>query len=138
MDWRSILVVTLAILVALFSHKLWLPSLLNSLQGKRIRAKWADKEYFLSVEEAEGIIENQQAAIQDDDWGIFANILKLPNVVGVDFGPKEVHGMTTQTFAIKVKVSKKVPVFELNQEEVIPSWVGIGDEHGLPTDVIEV
>ena len=38
MDWKSILVITLAILFTLLTNKWWLPGLLNVLQGRRINA----------------------------------------------------------------------------------------------------
>ena len=88
MDWKSILVITLAILFTLLTNKWWLPGLLNVLQGRRINATWAGKEYHLSVEQAGSFLHQQQSAIMDEKDGIVAHLLKHPNVTGVSIGSK--------------------------------------------------
>ena len=60
-------------------------------------------------------------------------ILRMPNVVGVGVGNKEVRGQRTRQMTVTALVRKKVPEAGLRPEDVIPKEVG-----GLPTDVIEV
>lgn len=54
-------------------------------------------------------------------------LLALPNVVGVGIGERDGKPV------IKVLVTTKVPVADLDPEEVVPSTL-----HGQPTDVEEV
>ncbi len=60
-------------------------------------------------------------------------LLKLPNVVGVGVGLKEVSGIQTGELAVAVLVESKVPAAQLAQNEAVPRLVD-----GFPTDVIEV
>ena len=57
-------------------------------------------------------------------------LLQLPNVLGVGVGPKVVAGDPTDQMAIKVFVSRKVPVEELKPDECVPASLD-----GFPTDV---
>ena len=59
-------------------------------------------------------------------------LLDLPNVVALGIGPKMVDAAPTATLAIKVYVSKKVPVEELADRDRIPRQI-----EGIPTDVEE-
>lgn len=61
-----------------------------------------------------------------------AELLDLPNVVGVGIGPELSAGEPTERMAIKVYVRKKVPERELPAEAVIPPELD-----GYPTDVEE-
>ena len=133
MYWEGILIITVAVLLLLFTNKWGLPGLLNNLSGKRIKAKWAGKDYALKVEEAQKVIEKQQSAFQDPEYGIFVQLMSLPNVVGVELGPKTVNGQVTDNLAFRVKVRKKLPLFELGAEEIVPASIGL-----IPTDIVEV
>jgi hypothetical protein len=133
MNWQGVIIITVAVLLVLFTNKWWLPELLNTLSGKRIKATWAGKEYALTVDEAQEVIEKQQSAFQDPDYGVFVQLMRLPNVIGVDFGPKTVRGQVADTLAFRVKVRKKLPMFELRAEEIVPASIG-----RIPTDVVEV
>lgn len=133
MNWQGVLVITVALVLVLYTNKWWLPELLNTLSGKRIKVTWAGKMYALTVDEAQEVIEKQQSAFRDPDYGIFVQLMRLPNVIGVDLGPKTVAGQVTDTLAFRVKVRKKIPKFELRAEEIIPASIG-----RIPTDVVEV
>jgi hypothetical protein len=133
MDWQGVLVITVAVVLVLYTNKWWLPELLSTLSGKRIKAIWAGKKYALTVNEAQEVIEKQQSAFQDPDYGIFVQLMRLPNVIDVDLGPKTVGGQVTDTLAFRVKVRKKLPTFELRAEEIVPVSIG-----RIPTDVVEV
>lgn len=54
----------------------------------------------------------------------------LPNVTGLGVGPKIRAGAATGELAIKVFVSRKLPLAELATHERVPETVG-----GIPTDV---
>lgn len=97
------------------------------------KAEWGGEEHKLTAAEAEKLIQKQQTAIMDDQAGVVASLMKLPNVIGVDLGPKRVRGEVTDDYAIRVKVSKKVPIHQLKAEDVVPAYIG-----GIPTDVVEV
>jgi hypothetical protein len=62
-------------------------------------------------------------------------LFKYPNVIGYsnELLPKIVKGKATETLAIRVYVSKKVPVKELRKEDIIPREID-----GIPTDVVEI
>lgn len=62
-----------------------------------------------------------------------AEILKRPNVVGVGIGYKTRGGRTTDALSIVAFVSKKLPLGELAESDVVPPRVG-----GVDTDVVEV
>ena len=132
MDWKGVLAITVAILIALFTNRWWLPTLLKTLGGRRIEAMWAGKEYKLTVDEAQEVLRKQESVILDDRYGITANLLRLPNVVGVELAPKITAGKETDNLAIRVKVTKKVPLFELRNEDIIPASIG-----EIPIDVVQ-
>ena len=50
LDWRTLTVI--AILILVVTVRWWLPSWLSILQGKQIKATWADRSYGLAVEQA--------------------------------------------------------------------------------------
>jgi len=133
MAWQEILIIAVAVLLGLFTHKWWLQDFLNTLSGKRIKVVWAGKEYALTVNEAERVIDKQQSAFHDSDYGIFPQLMRLPNVISVDFGPKIAHGQNTTRPAIRVKVRKKLPKSQLRREEMVPPKIG-----SMLTDVVEV
>lgn len=60
-------------------------------------------------------------------------VMRMPNVVGLGIGYKQIGGETTSHLAVTVLVSKKVPVDGLALGEKVPGKVG-----AVPTDVIEV
>jgi hypothetical protein len=62
-------------------------------------------------------------------------LFKYPNVVGYSnvLLPKIVKGKETDVLAIRVYVSKKVPVKELRAQDIIPHEID-----GVPTDVVEI
>jgi hypothetical protein len=62
-----------------------------------------------------------------------AELKKLPNVLGVGYGPKNVGGRQTDWLALRVFVREKRPPGELGPDDVAPPAFG-----GLPTDVVEV
>lgn len=60
-------------------------------------------------------------------------LLKIPNVVGVGIGYKQVRGENTEKPAYIVYVEKKLTPGDLARGYAIPSKI-----HGLDTDVIEI
>lgn len=62
-----------------------------------------------------------------------AELMKIPGVVGVGFGLKEVDGKTTDQVAFRVYVQEKRPKAEIPPAELIPETIG-----GYPTDVLLV
>jgi len=60
-------------------------------------------------------------------------LLALPGVVGVGHGKKEKKGKTTKKDALIVFVEKKLPLEQLEPDEVVPESID-----GNPTDVIEI
>ena len=81
-EWQSVAVIAVSILIAIFSQRLWLPSLLNTLKGKRIDGIWADKKFSLTVLQAEKVIDQQQSALLDDQWGPVSYLKSIPGVSG--------------------------------------------------------
>jgi hypothetical protein len=67
-------------------------------------------------------------------WAIHANakkeLTKIPGVVGVGLGIKEVKGQLSEQVALIVYVEKKLPRNQVSQEQMIPSTF-----QGMPTDV---
>jgi hypothetical protein len=63
----------------------------------------------------------------------WANLMNMPNVVGVGMGNKTVRGEDTGRTAVVVMVEKKLTERELARNERIPKLLG-----GTPTDVLEV
>ncbi|HHT84607.1 MAG: hypothetical protein ACOX34_06115 [Bacillota bacterium] len=62
-----------------------------------------------------------------------SKLMDFPNVVGVGYGHKHVGGRNTGKDSLVVLVEKKVPVEELNSNQVIPRSM-----NQCPVDVIEV
>ena len=60
-------------------------------------------------------------------------LLAQPNVVGVGVGFKTEHGQPTNTLAVIVNVTRKKPLGDLAQEDVLPTELD-----GVPLDVQEV
>ncbi|MHB1126065.1 MAG: chymotrypsin family serine protease [Bacillota bacterium] len=60
-------------------------------------------------------------------------ILSLQNVIGVGIGYKEVKGCKTNELAIKVLVSKKLPLLRLDRRQLVPAKID-----RITTDVVEV
>lgn len=61
-----------------------------------------------------------------------ADILQLPNVVGVGVGKKIVADVDTGLYCLTVLVERKKSREQLNEEEIIPKELD-----GIPTDVVE-
>ncbi|MEE9188347.1 MAG: hypothetical protein V3U36_03180 [Anaerolineales bacterium] len=60
-------------------------------------------------------------------------LLSKPNVVGVAMGYRQTSGLPTETLALVVMVTHKVPQSALSPEDQIPSSL-----EGIPIDVQEV
>ncbi len=60
-------------------------------------------------------------------------LLKLPNVVGIGIGFREVAGQVTDQLAIIALVSHKVPLGQLRRRDRIPRELD-----GIPVDVKQV
>ena len=67
-------------------------------------------------------------------------ILQYPNVVGYSstLKPKIVKGKETETLAIRIYVSKKLPLEQLKLEEVVPQFLMGNNGHLYETDIVEV
>ena len=61
--------------------------------------------------------------------GIVGDLLLYPNVTGVDIGPRFVNAQKTNVLALRVRVSKKLPMHML--ENPLPRELG-----GMPIDVV--
>lgn len=61
-----------------------------------------------------------------------AALLRLPYVVGVGLGYRQVGGQPTGEVAIVVSVSRKVPASELRPGQAVPARL-----EGVPVDVVE-
>lgn len=59
-------------------------------------------------------------------------LLSKPNVVGVGIGYRVERGQQTDTVAIVVMVSRKLPANQLKPDELIPATI-----EGVPVDVQE-
>lgn len=57
-------------------------------------------------------------------------LFKLPNVISLGVGPKIRDGKSTGETAIKIFVSQKVDLSELDEQDCVPSSLD-----GVPTDV---
>jgi hypothetical protein len=57
-------------------------------------------------------------------------LMSLPNVVSLGVGPKMLKHVVTGTTAIKVFVSRKVPLADLAEDERVPEQI-----EGFQTDV---
>ena len=62
-----------------------------------------------------------------------ARLLAYRGVVGVGIGYKTVKGKETSRVSIIVSVERKIPLNELEQDDIIPGEIG-----GISTDVVEV
>lgn len=62
-----------------------------------------------------------------------AEMKKIPGVIGVGYGLKEVDGKTTDQIAFRVYVREKIRPEDLNPAEIIPK-----EYKGIPTDVVLV
>jgi hypothetical protein len=131
-EWQSVAVVVVAILIAIFTHRLWLPSLLSTLRSYHIAAVWADKKYSLTVAQAENVIDQQQSALLDSQWGVVSRLTSIPGVRKVELAPKIVAGQLTGELVFRVTVAKKRPLHELPSNQLIPTQIG-----NVPTDVVE-
>jgi hypothetical protein len=58
---------------------------------------------------------------------------KIPGVIGVGYGLKEINGKTTDQIAFRVYVRKKISPEELSPADIIPK-----EYKGIPTDVVLV
>jgi len=62
-----------------------------------------------------------------------AELMAKANVVGVGVGFRQVGGQRTETVALVVMVSRKLPAAQLDSQDVLPSEI-----EGVPVDVQEV
>lgn len=62
-----------------------------------------------------------------------AELTRIPGVVGVGFGLKEVGGRTTEQRALRVYVRDKRPLADIPADEVLPT-----EFEGFPVDVLVV
>lgn len=60
-------------------------------------------------------------------------LMQKPNVVGVAIGKRKQNGKLTDEVALVVMVSKKVPVDQIDPEDILPSQI-----EGVPVDVQQV
>ena len=60
-------------------------------------------------------------------------LLAYRGVIGVGIGYKSIKGEETEQLSITVSVERKIPLNELEQDDIIP-----GEVKGIPTDVVEV
>lgn len=63
--------------------------------------------------------------------------MSLPNVTSISYGYKFVNGVQTGELAILYGVSKKKPLSELSNDELIPTTISIGVDD-IKTDVFEL
>lgn len=131
-EWQAVVAVVAGILIALFTHRLWLPSLLDTLRGTRIDAVWTDRKFSLTVAQAEKVIRQQESALLDGQWGAVARMTAIPGVRKVELAPKVVESRMTGELVFSVTVAKKRPLHELEPNEVIPAQIG-----EVRTDVVE-
>lgn len=68
--------------------------------------------------------------IKYEEW---PRLRRLPNVNGVETGPKMIRGETTAIESIRVLVEKKLPLSELRKKDVVPDTL-----QGVRTDVVQV
>jgi hypothetical protein len=57
-------------------------------------------------------------------------LMSFPNVVSLGIGPKIQKGVPTGTTAIKVFVSRKLPLSDLSQAQCVPEQI-----EGIETDI---
>lgn len=72
----------------------------------------------------------RRSGIRDLNQGL-GRLLANPNVLKVELAPKQVAGEVTAQPALRVTVAKKLPLPELDPDDVIPSAI-----FGMPTDVV--
>jgi len=63
---------------------------------------------------------------------LLGRILLLPNVLGVEVAPRQVGGEITDRLALRVTVTKKLPLAQIPADQLIPPSI-----FGMPTDVVE-
>jgi len=63
---------------------------------------------------------------------VLRQLFGIPNVRRVEVAAKEVAGTKTSRVALRITVAKKLPLAEIQPEELIPSSI-----FGMPTDVVE-
>ena len=131
-EWQSVVAIVAGLLLVLFTHRWWLPSLLDILHGKDIELVWAGKKYSLTISQTKSVINSQHSALIDEKWGVVAWLKLIPGVRKVELLPKLVRGRPTGELAFQVTVAQKRPLNELPAEEVIPPRIG-----DVKTDVVE-
>ena len=131
-EWQGVVAIVAGLLIALFTHRWWLPSLLNILYGRHIELVWAGKRYSLTILQAEGVMNSQHSALTDEKWGVVGFLKSIPGVRKVELLPKLVGGKPNGELAFRVTVVRKKPLNQLRAEEVIPTQIG-----DVKTDVIE-
>ena len=60
-------------------------------------------------------------------------LMAKPNVVGVGVGFRQIAGKPTDTLALVVMVTQKLPISQLNTTDQIPNVI-----EGIPVDIQEV
>ena len=131
-EWQGIVAIVAGLLIALFTHRWWLRSLLDILYGKHIELVWAGKRYSLTISQAESVMNSQHSALTDEKWGVAARLKSIPGVRKVELLPKVVGGKLTGELAFRVTVDRKKPLNQLRAEDVIPTQIG-----NVKTDVVE-
>lgn len=107
----------------------WWPKLENNLeavQEVKSMQQRTDRdllEEILDLARKEGIRDLNAVLVQ-----LFA----IPNVRRVEVAAKEVAGTITNRIAIRITVTKKMPITEIPREQLIPKSI-----FGMPTDVVE-
>jgi len=107
----------------------WWPKLeqnLNTIQDikpMRMRTDRDILEELLDLARKEGIRDLNAVLVQ---------LFSIPNVRRVEVAAKEVAGRITDRIALRITVSKKLPIAEIPQEQLIPESI-----FGMPTDVVE-
>ncbi len=131
-EWQPVAVIAAAILIGVFTQRLWLPSLLSTLRPYHISAVWANEKYSLTITQAENVIDQQQSALLDPRYGVVSLLTSIPGVRKVELAPKIVGGRLTGELVFRVTVERKRPVHELPSDEVIPQEIGT-----VRTDVVQ-
>jgi len=107
----------------------WWPTLLEQLQKiEHIE----QREVRTDRELLEEILDlARQTGIRDLNTTL-GTLLAAPNVRRVEVAPKQVAGTLTDCLALRIIVSKKLPISEIPRAELIPPMI-----FGMPTDVVE-
>jgi len=77
-------------------------------------------------------VRNELKNIKELRYAYGQKIKSYPNVKGLGVGFKYIKGKRTEIKCITVFVSKKVPLSELDPDEIIPKEI-----EGVPTDIVE-